>query len=157
MKRGLHICLALTFLGAAPCFATLPEVLPTTVVLSGASENVVGTYYYIADYEDSTARRAYYSFENGNTLEIFDSNTHWYVYDSDESTVDAFYTNPQWAITFEGGGLGPGYGVQQPEFDWSSALVNTPIGFSFAMSFWAVALSFSVGMRWVRELSSAAS
>lgn len=41
--------------------------------------------------------------------------------------------------------------------DWESAAVKIPLGFGFAMAFWAVAVALSVSMKWVRDLASAAS
>jgi len=40
--------------------------------------------------------------------------------------------------------------------DWASAAVKIPLGFGFAMSFWAAAVTLSISMRWVRDLASAA-
>lgn len=41
--------------------------------------------------------------------------------------------------------------------DWSSAAEKIPLGFGFAMAFWASAVAASVAMKWVRDLASAAS
>lgn len=41
--------------------------------------------------------------------------------------------------------------------DWQSAAVKIPLGFGFAMSFWAAAVAASIAMKWVRDLASAAS
>lgn len=40
--------------------------------------------------------------------------------------------------------------------DWESAAVKIPLGFSLAMSFWAVCVAAAISMRWVRDLASAA-
>lgn len=40
--------------------------------------------------------------------------------------------------------------------DWAKATVLIPLGFSFAMAFWASAVALSVAMKWVRDLASAA-
>lgn len=40
--------------------------------------------------------------------------------------------------------------------DWESAAVKIPLGFGFAMAFWAAAVALSIPMKWVRELTSAA-
>lgn len=47
--------------------------------------------------------------------------------------------------------------MQQAFPDWASAGVKIPLGFTFAMSFWAAAVALSIGMKWVRDLASAAS
>jgi len=41
--------------------------------------------------------------------------------------------------------------------DWAKAATLIPLGFSFAMAFWGVAVAASVSMKWVRDLASAAS
>lgn len=41
--------------------------------------------------------------------------------------------------------------------DWESAGVKIPLGFSFAMSFWAVCIVATIGIKWAKELASAAS
>lgn len=41
--------------------------------------------------------------------------------------------------------------------DWESAVTTIPLGFTFAMAFWGVAVAASMAMRWVKELASAAS
>lgn len=41
--------------------------------------------------------------------------------------------------------------------DWESAGVKIPLGFGFAMAFWSVCVVATIGMKWVRELASAAS
>lgn len=40
--------------------------------------------------------------------------------------------------------------------DWNAAATKIPLGFGFAMSFWAACVAASVAMRWVRDLASAA-
>ena len=40
--------------------------------------------------------------------------------------------------------------------DWAKARTLIPLGFGFAMAFWAVAVAGSIAMRWVRELLSVA-
>lgn len=41
--------------------------------------------------------------------------------------------------------------------DWESAAQKIPLGFTFAMAFWGVAVAGSMAMRWVKDLASAAS
>jgi len=40
--------------------------------------------------------------------------------------------------------------------DWAKASTLIPLGFGFAMAFWAAAVALSIGMRWVRDLASVA-
>jgi hypothetical protein len=40
--------------------------------------------------------------------------------------------------------------------DWESAAGKIPLGFTLAMSFWAVCVAAAISMRWVRDLVSAA-
>jgi hypothetical protein len=41
--------------------------------------------------------------------------------------------------------------------DWASAAVKIPLGFTFAMAFWAAAVALTISLKWVRDLASAAS
>jgi hypothetical protein len=41
--------------------------------------------------------------------------------------------------------------------DWASASVKIPLGFGFAMAFWAACLAVAIPMKWVKDLASAAS
>lgn len=41
--------------------------------------------------------------------------------------------------------------------DWESAAVKIPLGFAFGMAFWAAVLSMHIPMKWVRQLTEAAS
>jgi hypothetical protein len=41
--------------------------------------------------------------------------------------------------------------------DWASASVKIPLGFTFAMAFWAAAVALTISLKWVRDLASAAS
>ena len=41
--------------------------------------------------------------------------------------------------------------------DWSKAATLIPLGFTFAMAFWASAVALSITMKWVKDLASAAS
>jgi hypothetical protein len=41
--------------------------------------------------------------------------------------------------------------------DWESAAVKIPLGFTFAMAFWAGAVALTISLKWVRDLASAAS
>lgn len=41
--------------------------------------------------------------------------------------------------------------------DWGKASTKIPLGFGFAMAFWAAALALHVPMKWVRALADAAS
>jgi hypothetical protein len=63
--------------------------------------------------------------------------------------------------TFQAGGT-VAFNISQDPYDqafpdWESAAVKIPLGFTFAMSFWAAAVALSIGMKWVRDLASAAS
>lgn len=68
---------------------------------------------------------------------------------------------------FSGGALGSGSAIATPEPppvdpyveafpDWESAVTTIPLGFAFAMAFWASATAITIGMKWAKELASAA-
>lgn len=66
-----------------------------------------------------------------------------------------------WSVGFGGQGIMSMSVVTDPYElafpDWESAALKIPLGFAFAMSFWGVAVAASMGMKWVKELASAAS
>lgn len=41
--------------------------------------------------------------------------------------------------------------------DWAKAATLIPLGFTFAMAFWAACVAAAISMKWVRDLASAAS
>jgi len=41
--------------------------------------------------------------------------------------------------------------------DWAAAGQKIPLGFAFAMSFWSVCIVATIGIKWAKELASAAS
>ena len=41
--------------------------------------------------------------------------------------------------------------------DWSKAATLIPLGFTFAMAFWAAAVALTISLKWVRDIASAAS
>lgn len=62
------------------------------------------------------------------------------------------YAQPLWNYN---PGLGNPYEEAFP--DWESAQVKIPLGFAFGLALWASAVALGVPMKWVRELTSAAS
>lgn len=136
-------------------------------------------------YPDGTSK-GYYEDNNGNYLTVTIAEVDEAIYydlgagpsapEQGELRATIFYTPNQysfvvgWVRSSTGAPLG--YGYAQPLWnynpgggneyeeafpDWESAAVKIPLGFTFAMSFWAVAVAGSIAMRWVKDLASAAS
>lgn len=182
IRRGLQILIGVGVitLGAAPSFGQFQGSPPSTITVSGAPDEFLNrTWYYDApDGEDFT----YFSGELGSgwPLRVNVDLVHAYFWLGDpegNDSVEREYVillDGTWsetitatggvastfAVVWEGGGFGPGFSATDPypdNFpDWESAAVKIPLGFGFAMAFWAVAVAASMAMRWVRDLASVA-
>jgi hypothetical protein len=175
--RGLQLFFVGFFLGAAPLYAFTYGNQPQSFVVSGLLlSQFNGVYHLSSDYDLGDRSEFWYDKDDYTVYGYIEADTAgnlnvWLLSDyfsvavlTDGSTAtlnngeDEIEQSSGWSITWEGGGHGPGYvpPPEEPTFDWTSAVVNIPFGFAFAMSFWAVAVSLSVAMKWVRELASAA-
>lgn len=78
--------------------------------------------------------------------------TDWQEYNS----AGGFVANRTGTIVFNWGTPPPPDPYAQNFPDWAKARTLIPLGFGFAMAFWAAAVALSIGMRWVRDLASVA-
>lgn len=183
MWRGLQFALVVSLLGAAPLFALEwgPQITVSgmpSFPSGGADygelrfngiydEFQPGGYKLDALSVDSTGylwRAEIYRLDSGFAFEVLGPdgiyqaqyvNGAWELW-NDQYNVGLPTSN--WSVLYQGGGFGPGYDPFDDNFpDWESAAVKIPLGFTFAMSFWAAAVGLSIGMKWVRDLASAAS
>lgn len=177
----------LMMLGAAPCLAVLGAYVDLqgfpTVSWEYNSEtgtmDLDGRYYEMEDAPGNYTRtdengmtRVYSFSDDGIYVYVFgppfgDDLFYWAVFNSAsgewymESDIYGFGPPTEnWSVT---GANGLSFGTVEPDPfeqafpDWESAAVKIPLGFSFAMAFWGVAVAASVSMKWVRDLASAAS
>lgn len=177
----------ITALGAAPCFASFPSDIVLqgfNVVTNVGDPNGYYVQTGTTGVDGSTLFSRYATEPDGPKFSIlvrWFANSQWQVAvrrgltDANVSlkTVggasNSFPGPSSWVGGWTGySGYDPGttaalvvpsgdyqYEVAFP--DWESAAVKIPLGFTFAMSFWAAAVALSIGMKWVRDLASAAS
>lgn len=171
IRRGLKVLIGggITCLGAALSFGAAEA--------EGFGPLVDGTYVYAGNSSD-LAPHAWFGgddgdygfyFADGDVFLYTDGTASVYELDGDvwrnTSTGDVLNLNPDggWWVRFDEvdryiSGNWPhipdAYEANFP--DWASAGVKIPLGFGIGMAFWAVMLGFGVPMRWVKELTNAA-
>ena len=184
IRRGLYILLMLGFLsmGAAPCFSQLDI---QTVTVENFHPLVDGEYTYSGSelsYSDWAGNPRYerdlYSYGSDSDFRIVKvinngtiifflqainlsefSPLVTFTPDGNVTYDTSFFQDTgNWSIYIDGvlWSSKPLDPYEQAFPDWESAAVKIPLGFGFAMAFWAVAVALSISMRWVRDLASVA-
>lgn len=185
IRRGLQVVFlcGITFLGAAPLHAQRAGY-PQSITLTGISvAGYNGTYYWIGGTSSTSSYIwAKYDQTNGSRwasiLELNSTAIFVQLHSSEPPTNNYVDTRVAWVQVatpvngwptapfgafnneYNGGGtlnFAPPDPYEEAFPDWESAAVKIPLGFSFAMAFWGVAVAASVSMKWVRDLASAAS
>lgn len=151
------------------------------VVIAGPHASNSGGRFIAARYETSLTPPSYWlSLEDDTTgsgetklrvwnqypTDPFNANTSQMFYKffpgtSFPSSVSGFINAPGYTYTANSAAIFD-WGLPPDPYerafpDWESAGVKIPLGFSFAMSFWAVCIVATIGIKWAKELASAAS
>jgi len=173
--RSLQVVCGAFLLGAAP-FAH------GSAIISGFSPLIDGTYDYYPGSSDY-APHAWYGGDDGDfgfyfdggSLYLFSDSMSVYELDSDRiwrdtSTGEILNLAPgeAWEVFLQDvgeqvEGAWPSTPPPPPDPyeenfpDWSSARIKIPLGFTFGLAVWAMVLAATVPMKWVRDLTSAAS
>lgn len=180
---GRSVILAVIALGAAPCFA----VLPSNITLGGFGRLFYSGNYFVVDgkynYKTNTIDMVSYTNSVGvvelqmneanNILGTFRRVLHVpssaRVAISSSGVVTEWTTNvfvefnpSNWYWVSSDGQYGGNYSAERAAYDkesfsWAQGLIYIPLGFSLGMAFWSVALCAGIGMKWARDLASAAS
>lgn len=174
IRHGLQIFLGMLLLGAVPCFADVSR-LPQHVYLEGrpfapGTTDPNGWYVIVTTENSGAATYRRWTTDPATSffvqLNLSAAENIWELRLYSSPSVVASYTS--WSsvsypstVNITGGGVMKMNWTPDPYEeafpDWDSAGAKIPLGFGFGLALWASALAFGIPMRWVRELTSAAS
>lgn len=159
---------------------------PTSVTLQGFAESDLNGYYSLVGELGNDGTRIFQRYSSGgsspawwvtlsdviaNNTVVCGIHTDYPTTSTDTRVYLSPVTGPNWPSSFGsfiGGAPANAVAILSWEVvgsdpyeeafpDWESAAEKIPLGFSLSMMFWGVAVASSIAMRWVKELSSAAS
>lgn len=176
IRRGLQFALFCGFvsLGAAPSFG---QVSVSQVEIANFHPAINGVYNTRV-YADSNGTENFVVLLGPGEAWVYDNGTivvrveiTGYEYPSTVTILpdgsvsydsSVYSTVGNWTVSIDGvlwasvQGTGPDpYEENFP--DWASAAVKIPLGFALGMALWASALATGIGLKWARDLASAAS
>lgn len=184
IRRGFQILVGVFVLGAAPLHASVswPEMINVTALPTVGNIDLSGDWersgpadgpfmygsgpYFLYVTQDGLSVLSGVVSENSFTV-AFVPGFGWQLVDGDTSLEVSGPSNFAFfgdGVFFDSDTMDLSYlvnAVTDPYLDnfpdWPSASQKIPLGFGFAMAFWAAALALHVPMKWVRSLAEAAS